>query len=308
MTNKGKRLLAIDENSNHGAGRVLGKESDLKSRREIPSLRDIMFNSDVLRPLPNKEIASSREEGFFDARNEMVESDRTITHGYISEPNYAKQDKRVKVVRFADDEENHLLEWQDPANHHSNNVLRVLPQDPSGVLDIYHEAQDNPLHDSHEGSHNSYSREEFETWMYDDENSSCGYNSEEGILKYGVWGFLLGLGSIGIHKLVSAFRKSNDDVPANEGMATGREIIEDTTHIAELAADSAFNNSLNASLSSFTHIAEFAADSAFNNSLDASSSPLFTTSACASAPTSSTAGATTAATSSSGAATAALAQ
>jgi len=243
MTNKGKRLLAIDENCNHDVGGELGGESDLKTKSEIPTLRGIMFNSDVLRPLPKKEIASSEEECFFDAKNELLESNRTIMHGHIAEAINDKQDNRIKIVRFVDEEENHLLEWHDPANHHCNNVLRVMPQDPSGVLDIYHEARDNPFYDSHGGSHKCHSREEFKKQMYDDENSSCGYVSEEDIPKYDertVWGFLFSLGSMAIHKLVSTVRKSNNDA-LDEEMVMGREIIEDTANVAELAADSAFN-------------------------------------------------------------------
>jgi len=329
MTNKGKRLSSIDENCNHDARGELGKKSDLKKRREIPTLRGIMFNSDVLRPFPNKEIASNGEEGFFDAKNELSESDRTITYGHIPEPNHDKKDNRVKIVRFAGDEENHLLEWRDPANHHYNNVLRVLPQDPSGVLDIYHEAQDNPFYDSHEGSHKIYSREEFETRMYDDENSSCGYTSEDDILKYDertVWAFLLSLGSMAIHAVVSTVRKSNNDVPANEEIVMGREIIEDTTHIAELATESAFSTSGGAtgvSSTSVTTTSTSAAATASSKSVASASAASAsaakettsvllssTTSASASASTSSTVVSSTVAsstaTSSTGAATTAV--
>jgi len=304
MTNKGKRLSAIDENYDHDTRGELGEESG--------TLRRIMFNSDVLRPFPNKEISrSSREEVFFDAKKEILERDRTIMHGNKAEPN-----NRVKFVRFVDEEENHLLEWHDPANHHCNNVLRVLPQDPSGVLDIYHEAQDNPFYDFHEGSHKYYSREVFKSIMYDDEDSSCGYDSEEDILKYDertVWGFLFSLGSMAIHTLVSTVRKSKNDAPANEEMVMGREIIEDTTNVVELAADSAFNtgsgatsalNSLNSAGLSSTSATTTATSSTVTSSTGAATTAVMTTASSTgvTSATASSAGATTTIASTAGAA------
>ena len=271
------------------------------------SLRDIMFNSDMLGPLPgcnNNEI----EEYYFDAEEgEPLDADhcssRMTRSRVFDEPKgysgVAKEDntRTRKVVRFLEDQDNHLFDWHQPENHHRINNTNIISRQTSDVLDIYNESMENPFNETGGPVNTGYSKEDFYKTMYTDELSSSEYDSEEDDsfdkkTGKGILGIVALNGiAAGILKLVSNFRnKSDGEGPINENFFMGTEIAEDAAHAAELAADS--SSAFNASASSLNVTLNTSASS-LNVTTSAASSGVSTTSASMTASTSASAVSTT---------------
>ena len=183
--------------------------------KKPPSLREMMFNSEshILEQSPRNLSASSSSLSL-----------RSGTKSQLPE--------HSKLVRFSEDDENHLFDVAGPRNHHSD------------ILDIYNEALDCPFNDRDDPFQKKLSKSEFYRKLYADDEDIIEYESEDDSdsdrnaarnLALTVGGFVATNAVTGVYKLCSAMRK------AETGRLSTNILVEevaDVIHTAELLADS----------------------------------------------------------------------
>ena len=231
---------------------------DIMDEERPLSLRGMMFNSDMLRPLPNSHNNVEDEE-FYDANEELstnsdVDSWNGKYHTFIAGPNNnfeleKGESEWRKTVRFAEDEDERLLEWFDPVDRHCNNTPNNSLQVSSSVLDIYHESMDDPFNDTDDPNNNNFSRGDLYRSLYTDEREETSHsendpeddeNPQTTIIQdilYWVGGHAISSAIGGGSKLVSAFQKES-----NDQTITGADIINDCMYVTEVPANSTLNS------------------------------------------------------------------
>lgn len=238
-----------------------GQKSEISSLEIHPpeakplSLRGIMFNTDILKPLSNSDRDGINDEVFFDAKQEL--SGITNINGCngshspdISHELEDKHDrKRRKIVQFIEDEDNRIHEWCDSADRFCHDAKNDLLKNSSGALDIYNEAIDCPWNET---DNPNYSKAEFYNSLYADEieETSLKFEDDESLDKASVRGLLFTVGELAVSGVLNAIRAARNDQTPDE--LFGVEEVLDVVHAAELVTDSTVASSTAATSASMS--------------------------------------------------------
>ncbi len=248
------------------------------------SLRGIMFNTDILKPLSNSDTDGINDEGFFDAKQELSGITNINGSNGSHSPDIShelednRERKRRKIVQFIEDEDNRIHEWYDSADRFCHDAKNDLLKNSSGALDIYNEAIDCPWNET--GNPN-YSKAEFYNLLYADEieETSLKFEDDESFDRIRVRGLLFTLGELAVSGVLRAIRATRNDQTPDE--LFGVEEVLDVVHAAELVTDSTLASSTAATSASMS--AAVSSTSAATSSTSVASSAISSAGAAAAA-------------------------
>ena len=248
------------------------------------SLRGIMFNTDILKPLSNSDRDGINDEGFFDAKQELsgitnINGSNSSHSPDISHDWEDNQERRKrKMVQFIEDEDNRIHEWYDSADRFCHNAKNDLLKNSSGALDIYNEVIDCPWNET---NNPNYSKAEFYNSLYADEieETSLKFEDDETLDRMSVRGLLFTVGEYAVFGVLSAIRATRNDQTPDE--IFGVEEVLDVVHAAELVTDSTLASSTAATSASMS--AAVSSTSAATSSTSVASSAISSSAGAAAA-------------------------